>query len=304
MTNAAIEIKDLRFAYGRKKVLTGVNLEVPTGSIFGFLGRNGAGKTTLIKTLLGLQKPAAGRASILGLDCFDSALEIRKRIGYMAEDQQMYGWMTVGQIINWVAGFYPNWDTAFTDQLTDMLRLSKGTKVKALSKGQNSSLALLLSLGHHPELVILDDPTLGLDPIARKDFLRHVIDLLQTNNVTVFFSSHLLYEIEPVADHIAILDGGVIRTHGPTESLRDGVRRFIFTPKPVADFSAIPGLLDVMHTGGNVSVTIENCDDEKRRQLKQLSQNGFEETALNLDEIFEAYVIGNQGKRLTTEITE
>ncbi|MCE5186561.1 MAG: ABC transporter ATP-binding protein [Planctomycetaceae bacterium] len=296
MTEAAIEIKDLHFAYGRKKVLTGVNLDVPKGSIFGFLGRNGAGKTTLIKTLLGLQKASGGRASILGLDCFDSALEIRRRIGYMAEDQQMYGWMTVGQIIKWVAGFYPNWDSAFTDKLTDMLRLSKGTKVKALSKGQNSSLALLLALGHHPELVILDDPTLGLDPIARKDFLRHVIDLLQTNNVTVFFSSHLLYEIEPVADHIAILDNGVIRTHGKTEQLRDSVRRFIFTPKPDSDFSAIEGLLDVLHTGSNVSVTVESCDEQKRRLIHQLAQDGVEETALNLDEIFEAYVIGNQGE--------
>ena len=307
MTNAAIEINDLHFSYGRKKVLTGVNLDVPAGSIFGFLGRNGAGKTTLIKTLLGLQKPSAGTGSILGLDCFGHALEVRKRIGYMAEDQQMYGWMRVGQIINWVAGFYPNWDTVFTDKLTDMLRLTKNTKVKALSKGQNSSLALLLALGHHPELVILDDPTLGLDPIARKDFLRHVIELLQSNNVTVFFSSHLLYEIEPVADHIAILDRGVIRKTGKTEDLRDSVRKFIFKPKPeVASAMAkqsltmppIAGLLDVMHSGDSVSVTVEDCTDEKRSQLKQLSSNGLTETALNLDEIFEAYVIGNKGQLL------
>jgi ABC-2 type transport system ATP-binding protein len=297
MTDAAIEIKDLRFSYGRKAVLTGVNLDVPKGSIFGFLGRNGAGKTTLIKTLLGLQKPAGGRGTILGLDCFEHALEVRKRIGYMAEDQQMYGWMTVGQIVKWVAGFYPNWDTGFTDKLADMLRLSKNTKVKALSKGQNSSLALLLALGHHPELVILDDPTLGLDPIARKDFLRHVIDLLQSNGVTVFFSSHLLYEIEPVADHIAILDNGVIRKSGRTEQLRESVRKFMFAAKPDADLSQIPGLLDVMHAGENVSVTIEDCDDQKRNRLKQLSHNGLTETALNLDEIFEAYVIGNKGKK-------
>ncbi|MHC4386854.1 MAG: ABC transporter ATP-binding protein, partial [Planctomycetota bacterium] len=257
MTNTAIEIKGLHFSYGRKKVLTGVDLAVPAGSIFGFLGRNGAGKTTLIKTLLGLQKPSEGKGTILGLDCFEHALEVRKRIGYMAEDQQMYGWMRVGQIINWVAGFYPNWDMKFTDELVDILRLSKNTKVKALSKGQNSSLALLLALGHHPELVILDDPTLGLDPIARKDFLRHVIDLLQSNGVTVFFSSHLLYEIEPVADHIAILDGGVIRKTGKTEDLRDSVRKFIFKPKSATNTAkqsltvppGISGVLDVMGSG-------------------------------------------------------
>jgi ABC-2 type transport system ATP-binding protein len=297
MTQAAVEIRDLRFSYGKKHVLTGVNLDVPKGSIFGFLGRNGAGKTTLIKTLLGLQKPAAGKATILGLDCFSNALEVRKRIGYMAEDQQMYGWMTVGQTIKWVAGFYPNWDTAFTDKLADMLRLTKTAKIKTLSKGQNSSLALLLALGHHPELVILDDPTLGLDPIARKDFLRHVIDLLQSNGVTVFFSSHLLYEIEPVADHIAILDSGVIRKIGKTELLRDSVRRFILTPRPEANIAAIPGLLDMTHVGESVSLTVENCDDQFRNRMKQLSQNSVEETAMNLDEIFEAYVIGNQGQR-------
>lgn len=296
MTDTAIEIKDLHFSYGRMKVLTGVTLDVPTGSIFGFLGRNGAGKTTLIKTLLGLQKPAAGTATVLGLDCFKQSLDIRKRIGCMAEDQQMYGWMTVGQIIKWVGGFYPNWDNAFTDRLVDMLRLSKKTKVKALSKGQNSSLALLLALGHHPELVILDDPTLGLDPIARKDFLRHVIDLLQSRGVTVFFSSHLLYEIEPFADHIAILDNGVIRKCGKTEMLRDSVRRFIFTPKPAADLSSIPGLLDKVQSGENVAITVENCDDNTRTRVKELSQNSMEESALNLDEIFEAYVIGNQGR--------
>ena len=107
MTDTAIEIKDLHFSYGRKKVLTGVNLDVPSGSIFGFLGRNGAGKTTTIKTLLGLQKPRAGTCTINGLDSFASALDVRKRIGYMAEDQQMYGWMKIGQIVKWVAGFYP-----------------------------------------------------------------------------------------------------------------------------------------------------------------------------------------------------
>jgi ABC-2 type transport system ATP-binding protein len=299
MTDTAIEIKNLHFSYGRKKVLTGVNFNIPAGSIFGFLGRNGAGKTTLIKTLLGLQKPAAGTATLLGLDCFKHALHIRKRIGYMAEDQQMYGWMTVAQLIKWVAGFYPNWDTAFTDKLADILRLSKTTKVKALSKGQNSSLALLLALGHHPELVILDDPTLGLDPIARKDFLRHVIDLLQSNNVTVFFSSHLLYEIEPVADHIAILDNGVIRKCGKTEHLRESVRRFILTPRPDTNIVSFPGLLDILCTQETMSITIEDCDDEKRNRLKQMSQNGLTETALNLDEIFEAYVIGNQGRPST-----
>jgi ABC-2 type transport system ATP-binding protein len=295
MTEPAIKIEGLHFSYGRKKVLEGVDLEVPKGSIFGFLGRNGSGKTTTIKTLLGLQKPQAGRCFVDGLDSVTQSLEVRKRIGFMAEDQQMYGWMTVSRIIKWVAGFYSNWDYKFTEELIEILRLPKDVKVKTLSKGQNSSLALLLALGHRPGIVILDDPTLGLDPIARKDFLRHVIDLLQSNGVTVFFSSHLLYEIEPVADHIAILDKGVIVRASRTEQLRESVRRFALTPTSEANVGRLPGVLDVLKVGNNISVTLEDCDNAKRAQLKNLSVNGMTETALNLDEIFEAYVIGNRG---------
>jgi len=299
MTESAITIEGLHFSYGKKQVLKGVDLEVPKGSIFGFLGRNGTGKTTTIKTLLGLQKPRSGRCIIGGLDSFTETLEVRRRIGFMAEDQQMYGWMTISRIIKWVAGFYPDWDYKFADELADMLGLPKNTKVKALSKGQNSSLALLLALGHRPDIVILDDPTLGLDPIARKDFLRHVIDLLQSNGVTVFFSSHLLYEIEPVADHIAILDKGVIIKASRTEQLRESVRKFVLTPKQEANFSEFASILDILKVGDNVSITVEDCDDEKRNRLKSMSINGMTEVALNLDEIFEAYVIGNRGHELS-----
>ncbi len=297
MTESAIKIEGLHFSYGKKQVLKGVDLEVPKGSIFGFLGRNGTGKTTTIKTLLGLQKPSAGRCIIGGLDSFTDTLEVRRRIGFMAEDQQMYGWMSISRIIKWVAGFYKNWDYKFADELADILGLPKNIKVKELSKGQNSSLALLLALGHRPNIVILDDPTLGLDPIARKDFLRHVIDLLQSNGVTVFFSSHLLYEIEPVADHIAILDNGVIIKASGTEQLRESVRKFVLKPKPEANLSRLGGILDVLKIGDNVSITVEDCNDEKRTQLNRISTNSMTEVALNLDEIFEAYVIGNRGRK-------
>lgn len=300
MTQAAISIMNLQFSYGKKHVLKGVNLEVPQGAIFGFLGRNGAGKTTTIKAMLGLQKPSAGSCTISGLDSFSDSLEVRTRIGYMAEDQQMYGWMTVDQLIRWVGGFYAKWDDEFTEELLGVLRLDKAAKVKTLSKGQNSSLALLLALGHHPDLVILDDPTLGLDPIARKDFLRHVIDLLQSRGVTVFFSSHLLYEIEPVADHIAILDGGVICKIGKTDELRDTVRKFVFTPGPEADLAGLTDVLDMVHVGEQMAVTLEHCDDAKRDRIKALSTNGVTETPLNLDEIFEAFVIGNKGQMVST----
>lgn len=296
MSDVAIKIEGLRFSYGRKNVLKGVDLEVPTGSIFGFLGRNGAGKTTTIKTMLGMLKPAAGSCQVNGFDSMKGAMDVRKTVGYMAEDQQMYGWMKIAQIVKWVAGFYPGWDNEFTNNLLDMLELPRKAKVKTLSKGQNSRLALLLALGHRPKVVILDDPTLGLDPIARKDFLRHVIELLQSHGVTVFFSSHLLYEIEPVVDHIAILDDGAIIKSCRTEQLREGVRRFIVSSNANAEFEKLEGLLDLTGSSGNYALTVENCNTAKRQQISEMTGSAMTETALNLDEIFEAYVIGNRGK--------
>ena len=298
MTESAIEIKDLQFSYGRKQVLKGVNLNVPAGSIFGFLGRNAAGKTTTIKLLLGLLRPRCGTCTILGNNPHTDDIAVRRTVGFMAEDQQMYGWMRIEQIVNWVASFYPNWDTKFTDQLLDMLELERKSKVKTLSKGQNSRLALLLALGHRPKVVILDDPTLGLDPIARKDFLRHVIGLLQTNGVTVFFSSHLLYEIEPVADYVAILDKGTIIKSATTGDLRNSVRRFILTDAGSLNVQQLSGLLDVNCNGEKVAITVEDCDEDKRSAIRNLDANLIDEVALNLDEIFEAYVIGNRGERI------
>lgn len=296
MNHNAIEISGLTFAYGRQVVLNGVNLQVPQGSIFGFLGRNGAGKSTTIKILLGLLKPSGGTCRVAGLDCYRQALAVRRTVGYMAEDQQMYGWMRIEQIINWVGGFYPGWDKKLVDELLTLLELPRKSKVKTLSKGQNSRLALLLALGHSPQVVILDDPTLGLDPIARKDFLRHVINLLQSKGVTVFFSSHLLYEIEPVADHIAILEKGVIVKAARTDQLRDHIRRYLFTPRPGINLGRLTGLLDVTRTGSALALTLDNGNPQEKAALQEWATGPIQEVALNLDEIFEACIMGNRGQ--------
>ena len=187
-------------------------------------------------------------------------------------------------------------DPILLEVITEVLKSEKIFDIITAPDGFQAAQAVTV---FNPDIVILDDPTLGLDPIARKDFLRHVIDLLQSNGVTVFFSSHLLYEIEPVADHIAILDDGVIIKASRTEQLRESVRKFMLTPKPDSNFHELLGILDVLKIGDNVSITVEDCDDEKRNRLKGMSANGMSEIALNLDEIFEAYVIGNRGRELS-----
>ncbi len=300
MSETAISITDLHFAYGRHKVLDGVNLEVPEGSVFGFLGRNGAGKTTTIQILLGLLSPQSGRCSAGGHDPQGDAVAVRRAVGYVAEDQRMYDWMRVEQILRWTSSFYPTWDRAYEQQLLRQFDLPPKGKIKTLSKGQNTRLALLLALAHRPRIVILDDPTLGLDPIARKEFLRSVITLLQSEGTTVFFSSHLLYEIEPVADQIAILDQGRIVKTAPTDVLRDTVRRFVLRPKAEMDLSKIPGLLDAVQEDGQWRVTVEAANADVRATLSAIAYRDVEEMGLNLDEIFEAYVIGNRGREVAS----
>jgi ABC-2 type transport system ATP-binding protein len=298
MSETAISITDLHFAYGRREVLDGVTLDVPEGSVFGFLGRNGAGKTTTIQILLGLLAPHGGSCRVGGHDPQADAVAVRRAVGYVAEDQQMYDWMRIEQIIKWTSSFYPTWDNDYAQQLLRQFDLPPRGKIKTLSKGQNTRLALLLALAHRPRMVILDDPTLGLDPIARKEFLRSVITLLQSEGVTVFFSSHLLYEIEPVADRIAILDRGCIMKAAPTDILRDTVRRFVFRPKAAMDPAQLPGVLDAVHQDGQWSVTVEAANADARAALNAAAGDDVEEMGLNLDEIFEAYVIGNRGREV------
>lgn len=298
MSETAISITDLHFAYGRNDVLDGVNLEVPQGSVFGFLGRNGAGKTTTIQILLGLLTPRSGQCRVGGDDPRTDAVAVRRAVGYVAEDQRMYDWMRVEQIVKWTSSFYPTWDSAYAQQLLRQFDLPPRNKIKTLSKGQNTRLALLLALAHRPRIVILDDPTLGLDPIARKEFLRNVITLLQAEGATVFFSSHLLYEIEPVADHIAILDKDRIVKAAPTDVLRDTIRRFVFRPKAAVDPIRIPGILDAVQEDGQWRVTVESANGDTRLALGAMARDDVEEMGLNLDEIFEAYVIGNRGREV------
>jgi ABC-2 type transport system ATP-binding protein len=280
-----IEMRGVTKSFGRKPVLRGVDMVVPPGQTFAFLGRNGQGKTTTIRTLLGLLRPDAGHVRVLGLDPAVDPLEIRRRVGYVAEDQVMFGWMRVGQLLSFVAPFYPTWDAARAKELVDRYELPLRTRVKHLSKGQGVRVALMLALAHRPELVILDDPTLGLDPIMRKEFLRDLVTHLQGERVSVFFSSHLLYEIEPVADSVVILDKGRVLRQAATDDLRASVKRLVAPAEAEAIVRALPGLLDVTRAGREVTAVVSHV---------AAAGVAVREVDLNLDEIFEAFVIGRK----------
>jgi ABC-2 type transport system ATP-binding protein len=287
-----IEMRGVQKSFGKTRVLRGVDLSVPPGQTFAFLGRNGAGKTTSIRMLLGLLNADAGEVRVLGMNPRTQSLEIRRRVGYVAEDPIMFGWMRVAELLSFIAPFYPTWDAAWAKNLSERFELPLRTRIKHLSKGQTVRVALLLALAHRPELVILDDPTLGLDPIMRKEFLRDLVGYLQGERISVFFSSHLLYEIEPVADSVVILDHGRVLRQAATEDLRAQVKRIV-APADAADLlDDLPGVLDVNRTGRQIAIVVENIDAAR----PTLESAGVETRIidLNLDEIFEAFVIGRK----------
>jgi ABC-2 type transport system ATP-binding protein len=290
MLEPAIQLLNVQKSFGSQLVLKGVNLTVERGQIFALLGRNGAGKTTTIRMLLGLLARDGGSISVVGRDPQQEPIGVRAAVGFLAEDQQMFGWMSIGEILKFLAPFYPTWDSALAERFVREFELPPKQKIKHLSKGQNVRLGLALALAHRPELVILDDPALGLDPIMRKEFNRDLISHLQSEGATVLYSSHLLYEVEPIADAVAILHRGVIIKQAATEALRRDVKQIVLSAEDYATHSGEFQAIDVCQQRGEVAVTIENAP----AAVERLAVAGIRHRVidLNLDDIFAAYVIG------------
>lgn len=286
----AIELQGVCKSFRRTQVLSNLSMRVERGKTFAFLGRNGAGKTTSIRMLLGLLNRDQGEVRVLGIDPTVEPLQVRARVGYLAEDQQMYGWMRVDEIVRFVAPFYATWDHDLALKYLREFELPLATKIKHLSKGQNVRLGLVLALAHRPELVILDDPALGLDPVMRKQFNRDLITHLQGEGRTVFYSSHLLYEVEPVADEVAILDGGRLVRQADTETLRRDVKQFVLDKAALAAMRDDMSVLELQRAGEDVAVTVQNASAV--RALLDREGIGYRVNDLNLDEIFAAYVAG------------
>ena len=290
MTEPVIQIEQLVKTYGSKNVLQNVSLSIPAGQTLALLGRNGAGKTTMIRILLGLLPADSGVCRLGGVDPAVDPLKVRSNVGYLAEDQTMYGWMTPVELCRFLAPFYPTWDMKLARDSLDRFEIPSHTRIGRLSKGQAVKLGLVVALAHRPAIVILDDPAMGLDPIARKEFNRDLVEHLQTSGCTVLYSSHLLDEVEAVADAVAILDRGKIVRTGTTDRLRDEVKQVVLAFDSLAEAPQPEGLLDVRRHDDRVAI----ITDQAGRYIQQLSAGGIDHNVvdLSLDEIFEAYVIG------------
>ena len=222
-----IETADLRKDYDGVEALRGLTLQVPTGSIYGFLGRNGAGKTTTIKILLGLAMATSGTARVFGLDAGaqPSSVAIRRRTAFVSDEKDLYDYMTVGDMIRFTASFYPKWRSDMEGRQLRRFDLRPERPIKGLSRGMRTKLSLLLALCRGAELLILDEPTSGLDPVITEEVLQALVSGVAGEAMTVFFSSHQIAEVDQIADHVAIIDRGQVAIAGALDDLRGNYRR-------------------------------------------------------------------------------
>lgn len=237
--DAVLATRDLRKRYGRVPALEGLDLGVGRAEVYGFLGRNGAGKSTTIRILMGITHADHGEVMLFGQRAKGAHVKLRERIGYVAQEQSFYGWMSVHRLGRFVGAFYPTWDEQEFLSLCKRLDLPLDRKVDALSGGMKVKLALATALSHRPELLILDEPTAGLDPVARREFLEIVRDDADRTGRSTFFSTHLIDEVELVADRVGIVDGGRMRYEGPVRALADSVR----LATNIAEGQPLPALL-------------------------------------------------------------
>ena len=228
--NVVLRTVGLRKHFGQTLALDGVDLTVREGEIYGFLGRNGAGKTTTIRALIGILAPDAGEMELLGRSVRRVDVRTKQRIGYVSQEPHCYPWMTSRALGQFVAGFYPSWDPAEYDRLLAALDLPPDRRFSQLSGGMRMKLSLALALAHRPALLILDEPTAGLDPVARREFLELIASQARNHGRTTFFSTHLIDEVERVADRVGIIDRGRMRYEGGIDALRAEVRRVRVEP--------------------------------------------------------------------------
>jgi ABC-2 type transport system ATP-binding protein len=280
-------LQELQKHYRKKVVLDGVNLDIPAGSVTGLLGKNGEGKTTLIKCALGLISPTGGRAELLGENSWRMSAETKARIGYVPQIVQLYPWLTVRQAIDYFAVFYPKWNERLVGELVREFNVDPKQKIAALSLGTLQKVAIILALAHEPELLILDEPAASLDPAARRDFLKALVNIAADGKRTILFSTHITSDLERVADRVAILRGGKIVYDGELADLKEQVKRLRITARaPIAPGFTIPGGFRSRIEGNEALVSVRDASPELLSNIESQLEARVRVEDLNLEDIF------------------
>jgi ABC-2 type transport system ATP-binding protein len=282
-----VEIKNVTRQFGEKLALNDVTFRVSAGNVVGLVGENGAGKTTLIKHILGLLNAQSGTVRVFGLDPVADPVGVLSRIGYLSEEPDMPGWMRVRELIRYVAAFYPTWDHEYAESLRQEFELDPVAKVKQLSKGQRARAGLLIALAYRPPLLVLDEPSSGLDPIVRRDILGAIIRTIADEGRTVLFSSHLLAEVERVSDQVAMIKSGRILFCDELDRIKQTHARMTLQfAGPQANPPSLAGALAWDGSGCEWTAVFAGNAAQFQSTAAAVGARVVEQSPLSLDEIF------------------
>lgn len=289
----AVETRDLSKSFAGLQAVDKLYLSVPAGSIFGLIGPNGAGKSTLIKMLIGLIRPDSGDGFILGQSIRKRDGSIRNRVGYVPDVPVMYPGFTVAEMYRLSSKLYPFWDWERCRELHQGFHLPEGQRIRNLSRGQKVQVALVMALALRPQLLLLDEPTAGLDPVVRRAFLQTIIEEVAGQGTTVFYSSHNLNDLEQSADHIAAIYRGRMLFSHTLDELKESVHRLqlIFTGEPPEDaIKSLPGLMGYQQSGRVITISITGHLDSIGPRLVELEPELVKELNLDLESIFVTFM--------------
>jgi ABC-2 type transport system ATP-binding protein len=287
MGRTVVDVNDLSRSFAGKTALEGVSFRATAGQVHGLVGSNGAGKTTLLKHLLGLLRATTGSVRVFGLDPVRDPVGVLRRVGYLSEERELPEWMSVDELMRYTQAFHPTWDSSYARELLELFALDPAKKIKELSKGMRAQAGLIAAVAHRPELLILDEPSSGLDAVVRRDILDAIVRTVADDGRTVIFSSHLLDEVERMSDHVTLIHQGRVALSGVLDDVRGSYQRsrvhFVehFDRPPVLDTAlAIEG-------GGRMwSVVHSGSLEQFRHSVIERGGEIVESRAATLEEIF------------------
>ena len=287
MNGPVIEIDKLSRSFGAKVALDEISLRVPRGGVFGLMGENGAGKTTMIKHVLGLYKAEKGSIRVFRRDPAAEPVFVLSRLGYLSEDRSLPQWMRIDELMRYTKAFYPAWDDRFAAQLCETFELNPRQKIRGLSRGQHVRAGLLIALAHRPELLVLDEPSSGLDPVVRRDILEAIIRTVADEGRTILFSSHLLDEVERVSDRVAMLHQGRLVLEDELNNIKADHRRLTLRFEQALDASPrLPGQLNVDGEGREWTFLCHQVNGAQKQAAREMGASIVAEAVPTLDEIF------------------
>ena len=294
MSEYAIETDRLTKVFdGNKVAVNDLKLKVEKGKVFGLLGRNGCGKTTTLKMVMGLLRPSSGSVKVNGQNMYTSSYEARQKVTYVSQKQQLHDWMSIDELCHYVNHFYVKWDQDFADSLIDKFELERNVAVGLMSGGEQRKVAVILAIASQPEVLILDEPAAGLDPISRRELIDSLVDLLtRIEGCTIILSTHILSDLERIADVIGVMKSGSLSFCEDLETIQNSFRKIqlIFEDGSVPENLQIPGVLKQDIQGPVISALVKIDDISDLDHFKEDSNVRYLEHPVGLEEAFIQYL--------------